>query len=358
MSKVYFFETDLENFERNPKVLVNFLDTTEAFSRISKKDIVGIKIHFGEDKNQSYIKPHYIKNLVEKIKRLGAYPLLFDTNTLYGGKRSNAVDHFKLAFFEHNFGMLKVPIIIADGLKGNDYIEVDTEGKHFKKAKVASLLRDLDFMLALSHLTGHMLTGFGASMKNIGMGCASKAGKMEQHCEVSPKVKQDICILCGQCIAICPQGAIRLKDNKIFINQDKCTGCAQCLSQCPKAALKIVWSENCPLLQEKMVEYTKAALKLCPRSFFVNFSIFITKECDCMNQERKGAAKDLGILASQDILALDKATVDLVNKLNIKDVFEDFHENVNYNPQFKHASLLGLGSIDYQIEEFSYEKKA
>jgi len=351
MSKVHFLRTDIQEFERNPKALVKFLNNTELFSSIKNKDLVGIKIHFGEDKNKSYIKPHYLKNLVEKLRRIGAKTLLFDTNTLYRGKRTNAVDHFNLAFFAHNFRILNTPVVIADGLKGNDYIEVEVKGKHFKKAKVASLLRDLDFMLVLSHLTGHMLSGFGASIKNLGMGCASRSGKMAQHCEISPQVNHGICIHCEKCIEICPQQAISLRGKKIFIDMGKCIGCAQCISECPKGAIKIVWSENCTLLQEKMVEYAKAAVNVCRNCFFVNFAMFVTKECDCMSQEKEGAVSDLGILASSDAVSIDKAGVDLISQENKKDVFLEFHPEVSYCQQFNYAQSIGLGQSDYKLIE-------
>jgi len=352
MSKVYFLKKDLKSFETNPKVLVKFLERTPLFSQIENKDLVGIKMHFGEDKNKGYLKPFYIKNLIERIKRIGAKPFLFDTNTLYRGKRTNAVDHFNLAFFEHNFKILNVPVIIADGLKSRDYIEVEIDGKHFKKVKITSLLKDLDFMLVLSHLTGHILTGFGASIKNIGMGCASRAGKMAQHCEVAPQPNHKVCILCKRCIKVCLYGAISLKENRIFIDQDKCIGCAQCISECPKGALKIVWSENYKLLQERMVEYAKAVLSISKKNFFINFSMFITKECDCMSKEESPFIEDLGILASSDVLSLDKATIDLLNQKAKRDVFKEIHDKkADYNFQFEYGQRIGLGELNYHIEE-------
>ncbi len=351
MSKVYYLQTDYKNIDQNPKQVVKFLDNTELFSLIKPKDNVGIKIHFGEDKNKSYINPRHIKNLVEKVKRIGAKPFLFDTNTLYRGKRMNAIDHFNLAFFEHNFGRLNIPVFIADGIKSKDYIDVSLNGNHIKKAKLASMVQDIDFMLVLSHLTGHMLTGFGAAIKNIGMGCASRAGKMDQHCEVSPSVKHDICILCKKCMQVCPEAAISIKENKIYVDEDKCTGCAQCISECPKGALKIVWSENYSLLQERLIEYAKAVTNICKRIYYVNFAAFITKECDCMNKEKEGIVPDLGILASKDCVSLDKATVDLLNQRNNKDVFAEIFPDTKFHHQFEYAEAVDLGECAYRLEE-------
>ena len=351
MSRVYYLQTDYRSIDQNPKQVVKFLDKTELFSLIKPKQNVGIKIHFGEDKNKSYINPRHIKNLVERIKRIGAKPFLFDTNTLYRGKRMNAVDHFNLAFFEHNFGRLGIPVFIADGIKSKDYIEVGVNGNHIKKAKLAPMLQDIDFMLVLSHLTGHMLTGFGAAIKNIGMGCASRAGKMDQHCEVSPSVNHNICILCKRCMQICPQAAISVEEDKIFVDEEKCTGCAQCISECPKGALKIVWSDNYTLLQERLVEYAKAVTNLCKNIYFVNFSVFITKECDCMNKEKEGVIPDLGILASSDPLSLDKASIDLLNQKNRRDVFGQIFPETNYHHQFEYSKAAGLGQLEYAIKQ-------
>ena len=351
MSDVFLMRTSLADFEKKVKTLPPFLDKAGAFEHIKAKQLVGIKIHFGEEKNCSYIKPQYIKNVIERIKRMGAKPFIFDTNTLYRGKRTNSVDHFNLAYFEHNFKLLNIPVLFADGLKGNDYIEVDVGGKHFKKARIASLLNDLDYMLTFSHLTGHILAGFGATIKNLGMGCAARAGKMEQHCEIAPQVKQDICILCKRCIEVCPQHAVMQHDDKIFVDIGKCIGCAQCISECPKSAMKIVWSENYRLLQEKMVEYAKAAYDVCRHSFFVNFAMFVTKECDCMTKEVQGVVEDLGITASSDPLSIDKATVELLNQKNGTDIFAEIYPQTQYVHQFEYAHNLGLGSLDYRIRE-------
>jgi hypothetical protein len=197
-----------------------------------------------------------------------------------------------------------------------------------------------------------MLAGFGAAIKNLGMGCASRAGKMEQHCEVSPSLRHDICIMCKKCISICPQEAIDIREDKISIDGLKCSGCAQCISECPKGAIKIVWSEDYALLQEKMVEYAKAANDSCQRRFFVNFAMFVTKECDCISKEEKGVVSDLGILASGDPLSLDKASVDLLNKKNDDDVFNSMWQ-LDHNAQFEYALKMGLGDLDYDLKKIS-----
>lgn len=353
MSRVDFVDTNLEKIERNPQQIVKFLDAAGMFSSIKPGDFVGIKIHFGEDKDKGYIKPRYIKPVVEKIKRIGAKPFLFDTNTLYRGKRANSIDHFNLAFFTHKFGSLNVPVLIPDGLKSKVFMEADFQGKHFKKFKIIPMVKDLDFMLVFSHLTGHMLAGFGAAIKNLGMGCASRAGKMDQHCEVSPSVKNDICILCKKCVETCPEGAIYVKDEKIHIDGSKCIGCAQCISVCPKKAIKIVWSDNYGLIQERMAEYAAAVLKNTKKSFFVNFATFITKECDCMSKETEGVVPDIGLLASDDAVSIDKATLDLLNQKTGKEVFKQMYPDIDSNSQLNYAASLGAGSLEYELKNIT-----
>jgi len=350
MDPVYFLKTDLQNLQRNPKNFVAFLKHTPFFASVKKNDFVGIKMHFGETNNNGYIRPMLLKGFIETLKRIGAKPFLFDSNTLYRGKRANAIDHFNLAFYTHQFKLLGVPIIIADGLKGRDYIEVDSGGIHCPKAKIVPILEELDVLFGLSHLTGHILTGFGASLKNIAMGCASRAGKMQQHCDVAPRVHQKICVLCGDCVKICPVSAIVIEKDSVCINDDVCIGCAQCISICPKQAMKIQWSENHPFLQEKMVEYAQAVLKTCPRHFFVTFALFITKECDCMSRETQGVIPDTGIFASFCPVALDKATLDTVVHNVSEDVFRTAHPEVDYNHQFIHAQRIGLGSGEYKVQ--------
>lgn len=349
MSKVYFLKTNLKEFSNNPYILVKFLEKIGFFSLFEGKSLVGIKMHFGERKNLGYIKPQLIKPVIKQIKQRGVNPFLFDTTTLYRGRRMNAVDYFNLAFFEHNFKLLNIPVIIGDGLKGNDSVEVEIGGKHFKRVKIASLLRDIDFLLVISHLTGHILTGFGASLKNLGMGCSSRAGKMEQHCEVAPSVNHQLCIRCARCIEVCPSGAISWKEKKIYIDNDLCEGCAQCISVCIPRALTIVWSENYTLLQEKMMEYVQGVLKISPQKFFLNFCMFITKECDCISKEEKGVCLDAGILASEDPLSIDLASIETVNQINREDVFKRLYPQIDYRHQFKYARKIGLGEDKYEL---------
>ncbi|MEM7816537.1 MAG: DUF362 domain-containing protein, partial [Candidatus Aenigmatarchaeota archaeon] len=220
----------------------------------------------------------------------------------------------------------------------------------FNKCFIASALKDLNFLLVLSHFTGHMLTGFGATIKNLGMGCASRKGKLAQHCEINPTISLEKCFGCGNCAKNCPAMAIEEKNNGYFIIEKKCIGCAQCITLCPNGAIKINWSENYSIIGEKIVEYAYAVVKYRPCAF-INFCLFITKECDCMNKEETPIVKDLGILFSNDPVAIDKASLDLINNNEGRDVLKEFHPQIDYLHHLKYAESIGLGSLDYKIIE-------
>ncbi|MFH1768273.1 MAG: DUF362 domain-containing protein [Candidatus Omnitrophota bacterium] len=329
--------------------LLAFFDSSGFASKIKKNSFIGMKLHFGEKGNKSFVNPKILRPLVNYLKNHKTKPFLFDTNTLYRGQRLNAVDHLLLAS-QHGFASLGIPIMIADGLKGNDYREVEINKNHYKKCFIASLCMDMDFILCISHLTGHMITGFGGSMKNLGMGLASRRGKLSQHSDIAPSINQAKCQACGICRANCPAASIEQEDNRYFIDKVKCIGCAQCISVCPYAAVVIHWSDEHILLQEKMVEYAYAAVKDKDCAYF-NFCLFITKECDCLNKETKPAVEDIGVIFGYDPVAVDKASIDLLIKNENKDVLRQFHPEIDYISQFDYAEKIGLGTANYNLIE-------
>jgi uncharacterized Fe-S center protein len=259
----------------------------------------------------------------------------------------NAIDHMTLAC-SHGFSKLNIPIVIADGIKGNDYTEIEIKGKHFEKCFVAAGLKDADCLLVLSHFTGHMLTGFGAAIKNLGMGCAARRGKLAQHCQVGPEINLKNCIQCGLCAENCPTQAIEKTVDKYCIVKDKCIGCAQCIAVCPRSAVNIVWSEEYSLIEEKMAEYAYAAAKNT-KCFYINFCLFITKECDCMSKEDKGFVADVGLLFSQDPVAVDKASADLIVSTAGSDAIKEAHPQIHYLHGLEYAEAIGLGSLEYKL---------
>ena len=226
MSSAFFSPLTLEDALKNPHFLSNILEESNLSSLIKKNDFVGIKVHFGKKGNTSYLPPKLLSPFIKYLRRIGAKVFLFDTNTLYRGQRTNTVDHINLAY-QHGFGKLGIPIIIGDGLKGNDYIEVEINRKHFSHCFIASIIKDLDYIIFVSHPTGHILTGFGATLKNIGMECTSRRGKLAQHCDLSPQIAQNRCVECEVCKENCPVQCIKKNSQGDYIiNSKLCIGCA------------------------------------------------------------------------------------------------------------------------------------
>jgi hypothetical protein len=349
MSDVYFKRINSEELNDRRGTILSLIDKSDLSSHIKRNDFVGIKIHFGEKGNKSFINPQLLRSLVQYLRGQKTKPFFFDTNTLYRGKRTNAVDHFSIAE-NHGFLSLGIPVFIADGIKGNDYVPVEINKKHYKKCFIASMFEDIDFILSVSHFTAHQLSGFGASIKNLGMGLASRRGKLEQHCEISPKINEKLCINCGICAEICPASCIQRGENSFVINSDKCIGCAQCISVCPRTAVKISWSTEHNLIQERIAEYAYAATR-GKRGAYFNFCIYITKDCDCMNKEEQGFVQDLGILFSYDPVAVDQASIDMIINNQGYDFLNRLHPEIDYNAQLRHAQEIGLGQREYTIIE-------
>ncbi len=326
------------------------LERSGAAQDLKKGDYVAVKMHFGERGGVGYIEPKYVRPVLKLVRGAKARPFLTDTNTIYHGPRNNAVGHLTVAA-EHGFTQTKmqVPIIIADGLKGDDYALVGVGGKHFKEVKVATAIAQADFIMALSHFKGHLLAGFGGALKNIGMGCGARVGKFEMHCTVSPTYTAKLCEKCGACVKVCPQTAIILGRGGITIDEERCVGCGECVVACPFGALKITWSEGAASVQERYVEYAKGVLD-GKRAFFVNFVNHITANCDCMGMKEKPIAPDIGILASTDPLAIDQASLDLVIEAG-GDCFRKAHPDVVNDVQLAHAERVGLGSREYELVE-------
>lgn len=329
-----------------------------------KDKFTAIKIHFGEPGNLAYIRPNYVGRLVSVIKELGGVPFLTDCNTLYSGRRSNAVDHLKSAE-ENGFNSVTCGcnVIIADGLRGTDYEEIEINLKHCKTAKIGSAIADSDIIISMNHFKGHEMTGIGGAMKNLGMGCGSRGGKLEMHSASKPEIKAESCISCGMCIRNCSQGAISFNENKkASIDYKKCIGCGQCVALCKSGAAMVNWNESAGNSSEKIVEYSYAVIKDKP-NFHINFVMDVSPNCDCWANNDKPIVSDIGILASFDPLALDKACTDMVNSAiaNLGSVLDDtdykegedkfshIYPTLNYHESFDYAQKIGLGNLDYEI---------
>ena len=321
---------------------------------INKNDFTAVKIHFGEKNNKGHIKAEWLTGLVKTLKTKTDNCFLTDTNVLYKeSKRTNAVDHIKLAS-EHGFSYEKtgMPVVIADGLLGRNFAEIEINKKRFDKVKIARDIADSDSMLVLTHITGHIMTGFAGAIKNLGMGCASRRGKFEQHCGIVPDLNAEHCVGCGLCVINCPAGALKLKGKKVLLDEGSCIGCGECVVVCKTDALTNKWSETLANLQEKMVEYAYGTIKAVDGKIgYINFLTKITKDCDCLAKDEDWIIQDVGILASDDLVSIDKASGDLTNEVGKKDMFRIGHPEIDWTVQLKYASELGLGNMDYKLIE-------
>ncbi|MDR3111556.1 MAG: DUF362 domain-containing protein [Elusimicrobiota bacterium] len=346
-SKVHFLAWDRKD------EFLQFLKITKVFSHIKAKNFLAIKIHFGEEGNEGYINHQYTKQVVKIAKEKTAFPFLTDASTIYIGKRSDAYHHLIVAQ-KHGFSIenCECPIIIADGLRGDSEVSVAINLKHFKSALIARDIARADKFIFMSHFKGHEITGFGGALKNIGMGCASKAGKYAMHHNSKPAIDVKKCKACGICIKHCYQNALSVEDGKIVMDKNKCAGCGQCIATCPSGAFELNWNENPNLVQEKIVEYSAAVLKN-KESSYINFLNHISKFCDCFSfNKNKPLMDDVGIIAGTDPVAVDQASYDLVNKIYGKNFFRELYPDIDAEIQLKYAEEIGLGSRKYELVNF------
>ena len=320
---------------------------------IAKKDFVAIKLHVGEKNNTTHVRPELIKVIVDQAKTVGAQPFLTETSTLYKGERENAVKHIMHAH-RHGFGIDRVgaPFIMSDGLTGNTEYEVHIDGELHKSVKVAREIISADAMIVVSHPTGHPATGLGACIKNIGMGLASRMGKMREHSAMLPEIIHEKCRYCKKCIQWCPQEAIVEKEGKAFILAEKCIGCGECIAVCRFDAVSYDWNAESAVTQKSMAEHAYGIVKgKKGKCLFINVLVDMTQDCDCFNVNQKKLIPDIGILASFDPVAVDKATLDLTEKAHGKTLAELSHARLDGMIQLRHAAKIGMGSLEYELIE-------
>jgi len=319
---------------------------------IAKENLVALKIHFGETGNKGYIRPSWLKHTIQRIKQKTSRVYITDTNVLYTGRRSNAPEHLQLAE-GHGFSLSKlhIPVIIADGLIGRDEQEVEVNFPRIKKTKLARAFVNTDYLVSFAHFTGHLLSGFGGTLKNLGMGCASRAGKLEQHSVVNPWINADVCTNCAICMEYCPVDAIVQGEESAAIIDEKCIGCGECLVVCTAGAVNMRWDQDVNRFQEKMAEYACSVGKLFEGKLAcLNVLLNVTRNCDCMAKEESAVVEDIGIVCSEDPVAIDKASVDLIHHSCGKDIFREIHK-VDWSVQLQHAQEVGLGNMSYDLIE-------
>ena len=322
--------SDAENLQQKFARLLK----TAGLGKIDLSDkFVAIKLHFGEAGNMSYLRPNWVKTLVDFVRERGGRPFLTDANTLYVGQRKHALDHIDIAY-ENGFSPFSTGchIIIADGLKGTDDVAVPIpDGKYVKEAYIGRALVDADVIISLTHFKCHEMTGIGGALKNIGMGGGSRAGKKAMHSSVHPQVEQSNCIGCGRWIGAC--------------NRD---------------AIVTDFGEPCTVMHGKIAEYTAAVVRGKP-AFHISFVCDVSPHCDCHPMNDAPLVPDIGMAASLDPVALDKACADLCNAAPVMpncclagqdthgDIFAAMHPVTRWQDAISEGERMGLGSGDYKL---------
>jgi len=333
--------------------------------RFARGDLVAVKLHFGEKGNTSFIPPVFVRRVVDRVRATGAEAFLTDTNTLYVGTRANSASHLRTAIENgFSYAVVGAPLIIADGLRGGDGTAVEVAGKHAREVRIAREIVSASGMVVLTHFKCHEMTGFGGALKNVGMGCADRAGKLVQHSNCAPVVEPEGCTGCGECVLVCPADAIDMGAVAV-IDEAACVGCGHCIAACPEEAIKVRWNETTANLAEKMAEHAAGALKGKEgKLVFVTFIRQVSPLCDCYGHTDAPIVPDIGMLASTDPVAIDQAAADLVNaEAGLpgtalrsgfgpgEDKFRGVHPEVDWSVQLDHAESMGLGVRAYRLEE-------
>ena len=372
-SFVFFSDLKVESGKTLLDKLDILLDRADLKAKIREKDLVAIKLHFGEKGNTAFVRPIFLRRVVDRVKQFNGKPFLTDTNTLYTGTRSEAVSHLTTAF-ENGFtgSVVNAPILIADGLRGNNATRVRINKPIFKTVSIAREICMADALITVTHFKGHELSGFGGALKNLGMGCSSREGKLSQHSNISPQVKGKSCKGCERCLSWCaqkaismqpPQSGVETKQTIALIDPKKCVGCGECILTCPSGAIQIQWNESIPIFQKKMVEHAYGAVrKKKGKVLYLNFLTQISPACDCYGYSDAPIVNDIGMLSSEDPVAIDQASVDLVNSeagnrsSRLKGAwnpgenkFRAIYPEVDWNIQLTYAEEIGLGTREYEL---------
>ncbi|MBU1172606.1 MAG: DUF362 domain-containing protein [Proteobacteria bacterium] len=367
MSSIVYFTDFRASYQESLTAKLGRLVKTAGISDvIGKRDLTAVKLHFGEKGNTAFIRPVFVSTVIDAVKECGGKPFLTDTNTLYAGTRSDTVNHLETAIKNgFAYAVVDAPLVIADGLRGLSDVAVKATGNHFDTVYIGTDIHHADVLISLAHFKGHELSGFGGALKNIGMGCASRRGKLAMHSTVSPKVIRKKCVGCGECIAHCPATAISLTDDKkAIIDENTCIGCGECIVVCAAEAVQIRWNQSVPVFLEGMMEYAWGVIREKKgKVLYVNFINNISPMCDCIAHNDVPIVPDIGMVASLDPVALDQASVDLVNREAAcpgscltsntgpgEDKFKGLYPQVEWELQLAYAEKLGMGTRDYTLE--------
>ena len=344
--------------------LLRLLDSCAIEGQVRAGDLVAIKLHFGEKGGHAYIRPTFVRKVVDRVRELGGKPFLTDSSTLYPGQRKEAVSALNCAI-ENGFAyaVVNAPLIMSDGLRGHSSRRVPVDGGILDAVDIGLEILEADGMITLSHFKCHELTGIGGAIKNLAMGCSSREGKLEQHSNVAPQVAEKYCNACAVCLSACAHDAISMIEGKARIDEEACTGCGRCITACEQQAIQIQWNEQSDLVMKKMVDYARGAIDgKDGKLLFINFVTQVSPACDCYGHSDAPIVPDIGILASTDPVALDQACADLVNQATGLpdtvmasghepgcDKFRSVYPEINWQTTLEQAEKMGLGSRKYDL---------
>lgn len=353
MAQKVFFSSLKNKKHKSPlNKITRLLKKINVAGTYEENQLIAVKVHFGELGNTAYLRPVFLRPVIGALKEMNTRPYLTDTNTLYVGMRTNAVDHHYCANWNgFGFSTLQVPVVIADGLRGENSIEQKVNLELSEKVHLASDIINADGMMCVSHFKGHELTGIGGAIKNLSMGCASRQGKLDMHSMSRPSVNQEKCTGCKQCVEYCNEKAIEV-GKKAYITED-CVGCARCIGVCPEGAIEINFDSSYENTQKKMAEYAYGVQSFFGfKMLYLNIITNVAPGCDCDPANDEPLVSDIGFVASTDPVAIDKASHDLVKKANGgSDPFREFYPHLDPAIQLDYAGKIGLGTNEYELIE-------
>jgi uncharacterized protein len=337
-----------------PAAVGRLLDATDLSELAGKNDRVAIKVHVGEPGVDTALPAEIAGEVARRLRLRGAQPYFTDTSVLYAGRRSNGPSHAEVAV-EHGYTLERAGAVFipADGLVGNLEVEVAIGGRHHESVGVAEAIAHANSAVVVSHATGHLAAGFGATLKNLGMGCSARKGKLLQHSDTKPFLKESACSACAVCVAHCPTGALSLgSDGRVQLDEAICTGCGECLAHCRNDAIGFRWDTAPTMLQEKMVEHALGAVRALKGNLLYLLGLVnLTQHCDCWAPGSSRVAADIGFTLSTDPVALDQAALDLVEAQAGRDLSALAWPKIDGSVQLAYAEELGLGSRTYTLIE-------
>lgn len=352
-STVYYVPARADDVSGAQHGIALLMDRLDLSTMVRKGDIIGIKVHIGEGDKRTFLGPELAGITARHITRLAAKPFFTDTCVLYRSPRADAVSHTILAR-EHGYSPERAgaPFMVADGLIGTDeeMVEIAMGNERTAHVAVASFASRANGLVVLCHPTGHLGTGFGGALKTLGMGLSSRKGKLAMHSVTKPFIRETHCIGCGECVVWCPEDALEIVNGKAMIDEPICIGCGECLAVCRKGAVGFDWKASSESLQRRIAEHAKGALaRKDGKVLCVSIALRVTKDCDCLQDPGPPLFPDIGLLGSADPVALDQATLDIIERETGKSLREWGYSQIDPTIQLRHAEGIGIGNRSYEL---------